>query len=158
MEKRRCLSGYSILKQLLWEPLYVHILANRFMSEKRSRSVAKSISWRVICVIVSIVVSYILTAKWDVSVAIGGIYNLITMFLYYFHERIWHRIDWGLKNKSELTEKEKQKVMERLKKLGYLDWQETAKSTLVDLTSVGSPYLTNSSPHQTPFYSKQNGQ
>jgi hypothetical protein len=34
---------------------------------------------------------------------------------------MWDRIDWGLKNRSELTEKEKEKMMERLRKLGYLD-------------------------------------
>ncbi|TRO45873.1 DUF2061 domain-containing protein, partial [Candidatus Bathyarchaeota archaeon] len=35
-------------------------------------------------------------AKWDISVAIGSIYNVITMILYYFHERAWNRVNWGL--------------------------------------------------------------
>ena len=66
------------------------------MRETRKRSIAKSIIWRLICIIVSILTSYFLTAKWDVAVAIGSIYNVITMILYYFHERTWNRIKWGI--------------------------------------------------------------
>jgi uncharacterized membrane protein len=65
------------------------------MKETRKRSLAKSILWRFICVVVSIVVSYALTFRWDVAVAIGGVYNVVTMALYYFHERLWNRIKWG---------------------------------------------------------------
>lgn len=66
------------------------------MRETRKRSVAKSIMWRVICIVVSIVVSFLLTNKWAVAVAIGGIYNVITMILYYFHERLWNLVKWGI--------------------------------------------------------------
>lgn len=65
------------------------------MKETRKRSIAKSIVWRIICIAVSIVISYLLTARLDVAVAIGGIYNVITMILYYFHERVWNRVKWG---------------------------------------------------------------
>jgi uncharacterized membrane protein len=65
------------------------------MNETRKRSLAKSISWRVICVIVSILTSFVLIGKWDLAVAISSLYNLITMILYYFHERGWNRIRWG---------------------------------------------------------------
>jgi uncharacterized membrane protein len=65
------------------------------MKETRKRSLAKSILWRFICIVVSIVVSYALTFRWDVAVAIGGVYNVVTMVLYYFHERFWNSIKWG---------------------------------------------------------------
>ncbi len=65
------------------------------MGETRKRSIAKSVVWRVICIIVSILTSYALTANWDISVAIGSVYNIITMILYYFHERLWNYIKWG---------------------------------------------------------------
>jgi uncharacterized membrane protein len=65
------------------------------MGESRKRSIVKSVVWRVICIIVSILTSYALTARWDIAVAIGSVYNIITMILYYFHERIWNIIKWG---------------------------------------------------------------
>ncbi len=65
------------------------------MKETRKRSILKSITWRFICIVVSILTSFVLTGKWDLAVAIGTVYNLITMILYYFHERIWNRVNWG---------------------------------------------------------------
>lgn len=65
------------------------------MKETRKRSIVKSIVWRFVCVVVSIVISFFLTAKWDIAVAIGSSYNIITMVLYYFHERMWNRVKWG---------------------------------------------------------------
>jgi uncharacterized membrane protein len=67
------------------------------MGETRKRSIAKSIVWRIICIVVSIVVSYFLTSRWDIAVAIGSVYNVVTMVLYYFHERLWNIIKWGKK-------------------------------------------------------------
>jgi uncharacterized membrane protein len=68
------------------------------MGETRRRSIAKSIFWRVICILVSIAVSYLLTSRWDIAVAIGSVYNIITLILYYFHERMWNSIKWGKSN------------------------------------------------------------
>jgi len=65
-----------------------------FMKETRKRSITKSVTWRIICIIVSIFTAFLLTGKWDISVAIGTVYNVITMILYYFHERVWNRIKW----------------------------------------------------------------
>jgi len=65
------------------------------MTETRKRSIAKSFTWRIICVVVSIVTAYFLTGKLEVSVAIGTVYNAITMILYYFHERFWNVLNWG---------------------------------------------------------------
>jgi len=67
------------------------------MKETRKRSLLKSISWRLICIVVSIFTSFFLTGKWDIAVAIGTVYNAITIILYYFHERIWNMVKWGCK-------------------------------------------------------------
>jgi len=65
------------------------------MTETRKRSIVKSFTWRIICVVVSIITAYFLTGKLEVSVAIGTVYNAITMILYYFHERSWNMLEWG---------------------------------------------------------------
>lgn len=65
------------------------------MIESRKRSLVKSITWRIMCIAVSIITAYILTGRADVAVAIGTVYNGITMILYYFHERFWNKLEWG---------------------------------------------------------------
>ncbi len=67
------------------------------MEGTRKRSVIKSIVWRIICIVVSILTTFLLTDRWDLAVSIGTLYNAITMVLYYFHERIWNRIKWGMR-------------------------------------------------------------
>jgi uncharacterized membrane protein len=65
------------------------------MTETRKRSIVKSFTWRIICIVVSIITAYFLTGKLEVSVAIGTVYNALTMILYYFHERFWNVLEWG---------------------------------------------------------------
>jgi adenylylsulfate kinase len=67
------------------------------MEGTRKRSLAKTVIWRVICIVVSIFTTFAFTGKWDLAVAVGTVYNAITMVLYYFHERLWNRIKWGCK-------------------------------------------------------------
>lgn len=65
------------------------------MSEKSYRSVAKSISWRTIGTIDTMVISYFITGKLALALSIGGIEVFTKMILYFFHERTWNKIKFG---------------------------------------------------------------
>jgi uncharacterized membrane protein len=65
------------------------------MSEKNYRSVVKSISWRTIGTIDTILISLLITGKPDLAISIGGIEVFTKMGLYYLHERTWNRIGFG---------------------------------------------------------------
>jgi uncharacterized membrane protein len=71
------------------------------MSEKSYRSVAKTISWRTIGTIDTILISYIITGKPGLAFSIGGIEVFTKMILYYFHERTWNRIGFGKIKKTD---------------------------------------------------------
>lgn len=66
-------------------------------SEKPIRSVAKSISWRLVGTIDTILISWIITGKVTTALSIGGIELGTKMILYFFHERLWDNIKWGKK-------------------------------------------------------------
>lgn len=65
------------------------------MKEKSYRSVVKSVSWRTIGTIDTIVISFFITGKMDAALAIGGVEVFTKMGLYYLHERTWNRIKFG---------------------------------------------------------------
>lgn len=65
------------------------------VTEKPIRSVVKSLSWRTIGTLDTILISWIITGKLDLAFSIGGIELLTKMVLYFFHERIWNTIKWG---------------------------------------------------------------
>lgn len=64
-------------------------------SEKPIRSVAKAISWRVIGTLDTLLISYLLTGKVVLAASIASIDFITKMFLYFFHERLWNKINWG---------------------------------------------------------------
>jgi len=64
-------------------------------SEKPVRSIAKSISWRIIGTLDTIIISWIITGTLTVAFSIGVIELFTKMILYFFHERIWNKINWG---------------------------------------------------------------
>jgi len=55
-------------------------------------SLLKTISWRVIGTLDTMLISYILTGKLDVAMTIGGVEVISKMILYYLHERAWIKI------------------------------------------------------------------
>lgn len=65
------------------------------MAEKSYRSIAKSVSWRTIGTIDTIVISMFITGKIDMALAIGGVEVFTKMLLYYLHERTWNKIKFG---------------------------------------------------------------
>jgi|TARA_R110000787_G_scaffold136123_4_gene248558 uncharacterized membrane protein len=64
------------------------------------RHIAKTVSWRIIGTIDTVIISRIITGSWGVGLAIGGIEVISKMVLYYFHERAWYKFSkFGLKPK-----------------------------------------------------------
>lgn len=55
-------------------------------------SLLKTVSWRIIGTIDTMIISYLLTGKLDVAVSIGGIEVVSKMILYYLHERAWIKL------------------------------------------------------------------
>jgi len=65
------------------------------MKENKSRSIGKSISWRVLASCDTILISYLITGSFAIAATIGSIEVLTKMVLYYFHERVWNRMEFG---------------------------------------------------------------
>lgn len=64
-------------------------------SERPIRSVAKAVSWRIIGTLDTLLISYLLTGEVAVAASIASIDFVTKMFLYFFHERVWNKINWG---------------------------------------------------------------
>ena len=51
-------------------------------------------------------------ARMEVTTVVTLLFHSIRFVLYYFHERWWDGINWGLKNNSQLSDKEKEILYE----------------------------------------------
>ena len=59
--------------------------------ETRGRSLAKTISWRVVATTTTFAIAWGITGDVGAGAAIGGIEGVAKLFLYYGHERAWSR-------------------------------------------------------------------
>ena len=63
--------------------------------EKLKRSIAKTVSWRVIGTLDTVLISWLITGTLALAFSIGAIELVSKMGLYFFHERAWNNIKWG---------------------------------------------------------------
>jgi len=64
--------------------------------EHPKRSLIKAVTWRVIALSVTVIVFYLYSKDAKGSLVVGLIANGIKMGLYYMHERIWNRVQFGV--------------------------------------------------------------
>jgi len=72
-------------------------------ADKPIKSIMKSISWRIVGTIDTMLISYFITGRVTIALSIGSVEVLTKTILYYFHERLWahiHKIQLKLWNKS----------------------------------------------------------
>ena len=55
------------------------------------RHLAKTISWRIIGTLDTIILSGIITGSLTLGLAIGGVEIVTKMILYFLHERAWYK-------------------------------------------------------------------
>jgi uncharacterized membrane protein len=62
------------------------------------RHILKTISWRIIGTIDTMVISWIITGSLKWGVAIGAVEVVTKMVLYFLHERAWYKLTkYGIK-------------------------------------------------------------
>lgn len=64
-------------------------------SETALRSFVKAYSYRVCGTLTTIAISFAITGRLVVSLAIGATEMVIKPFVYWCHERVWSRVRWG---------------------------------------------------------------
>jgi len=65
------------------------------VSETRARSAAKSLSWRAVATLTTILLVLSFTGEIHVALAVGGVEVVAKLLIFYLHERVWDRIAWG---------------------------------------------------------------
>ncbi|SCW72621.1 Uncharacterized membrane protein [Sphingobium faniae] len=64
--------------------------------ESNPRSLVKAISWRTLGSIDTFILGLLFTQNVKAAGAIASTEVVTKILLYYFHERAWAQIDWGL--------------------------------------------------------------
>ena len=63
--------------------------------DKPYRSLVKAVSWRVTGTCDTILIAWLITGQVKAALGIGFVELFTKIGLYYVHERIWNRLDFG---------------------------------------------------------------
>ena len=70
---------------------------NTILTETKLRSLIKSITWRLIASLTTIIITYIFTNNISIALSLGIVDVFSKFILYYIHERCWSNTKWGMK-------------------------------------------------------------
>ena len=69
--------------------------------ESHIRSIVKAVTWRIGGTLVTFVVALILTKKLELAIQIGLVDTILKIGVFYGHERLWNKINFGREKKPE---------------------------------------------------------
>lgn len=75
----------------------------------RNRHILKTITWRIIGTVDTMLLGWVVTGDPMVGLKVGGLELFTKMILYYFHERAWYNFGLGIP-KRKLFNKLKDKM------------------------------------------------
>lgn len=64
------------------------------------RHILKTISWRIVGTLDTMLLAWLISGSPVVGLKVGMVEVVTKMLLYYVHERVWYKIDYGLKDRS----------------------------------------------------------
>ncbi len=67
--------------------------------DSKKRHIAKSVTWRIVGTIDTIILAWVVTGNPLTGLKIGVVEIFTKMILYYFHERAWYKFDYGLEGR-----------------------------------------------------------
>ena len=65
------------------------------MVETHARSVVKAISWRIVATLTTVLLVFVFTRSFVISLGVGALEFLLKILVYYLHERVWNMIQYG---------------------------------------------------------------
>ena len=64
--------------------------------ENRKKHIFKTISWRIIGTLDTLLLSWLITGQLKLGLLLSGFEIITKMALYYMHERVWFASNWGI--------------------------------------------------------------
>ncbi len=103
------ISGITTFTKLVWYYIHERLWYNSSIKDSNKRHIIKTFSWRGIGTIDTIFFGWLITGNPLTGLKIGVLETLSKMLLYYGHEKLWYRINYGLDERNRLKQINKQK-------------------------------------------------
>ena len=84
----------------------VNLDENKELKESKLRHIIKTITWRIIGTLDTVLLSWIISGDALMGLKIGGSELVTKPILYYLHERVWYKSNYGINKKINTLDNE----------------------------------------------------
>ena len=95
------IGGAEVITKMVLYYFHERLWFNIGVKESKKRHLLKTITWRIIGTLDTILLSWFISGNPLTGLKIGAAEVVTKMILYYFHERSWYRINFGLDQRNK---------------------------------------------------------
>ena len=96
------IGAFEILSKMLLYYFHERLWFRSKIKNSNKRHIIKTFSWRFIGTLDTFTISWIITGNLFAGVKIGLIETISKMILYFCHEKLWYRINFGLDSRNKI--------------------------------------------------------
>ena len=97
------ITGVELLSKMILYYYHEKFWFRSKVSDSRKRHIYKTFTWRFIGTVDTMIISTFISGNPFIGVKISGAETVTKMFLYYFHEKLWYKINFGLDKRRHRT-------------------------------------------------------
>lgn len=95
------ISGITTFTKLVWYYMHERWWFNSSVSDSNKRHIFKTFTWRGIGTLDTILFGWLITGNTFTGFKIGIIETISKMLLYYIHEKLWYKINYGVEKRNK---------------------------------------------------------
>lgn len=94
------ISGITALTKLVWYYIHERLWFNSSITDSNKRHILKTFTWRGVGTLDTVLFGWLITGNPFTGLKIGGIETVSKMLLYFGHEKLWYKINYGLDRRN----------------------------------------------------------
>ena len=106
------ISGITTFTKLVWYYFHERLWFKSYVTDTNKRHIIKTFSWRGVGTLDTILFGWLITGNPFTGLKIGGIETASKMLLYFAHEKLWYKINFGL-DRRKMSKQFKSHQVER---------------------------------------------
>ena len=96
------ISGITTFTKLLWYYIHERWWFNSSITDSNKRHILKTFTWRGVGTLDTVLFGWLITGNPFTGLKIGGVETISKMLLYFLHEKLWYKINFGLNRRNKL--------------------------------------------------------
>jgi uncharacterized membrane protein len=94
------IGGAEVITKMILYYFHERLWFKTRIDNRKKRHLLKTVTWRILGTIDTIVLAWVITGSAIVGLKIGVAEVITKMVLYYLHESVWYKMDFGLENRK----------------------------------------------------------